>query len=126
MQARVIERVLAGEPTLAIMPTGAGKSLCYQLPAVALPGCCVVVSPLIALMHDQLRSARVLGIRAASLTSVDADWRETQDRLVAGELDLLYVAPGARLGRRLPQSAGTRPHQPVRDRRSTLRLRMGP
>jgi ATP-dependent DNA helicase RecQ len=93
VQAQVIDRVLAGQPTLAIMPTGAGKSLCYQLPAVALPGTCVVVSPLIALMHDQLRAARTLGIRAASLTSVDADWRETQDRLVAGELDLLYVAP---------------------------------
>ena len=93
VQRQVIERVLAGHATLAIMPTGAGKSLCYQLPAVALPGCCVVVSPLIALMHDQLRSARALGIRAASLTSVDADWRETQDRLVAGDLDLLYVAP---------------------------------
>ncbi len=93
VQAQVVERVLAGQGTLAIMPTGAGKSLCYQLPAVALPGCCVVVSPLIALMHDQLRSARTLGIRAASLTSVDADWRETQDRLIAGELDLLYVAP---------------------------------
>ncbi len=75
------------------LPTGRRKSLCYQLPAVALPGTCVVVSPLIALMHDQLRAARTLGIRAASLTSVDADWRETQDRLVAGELDLLYVAP---------------------------------
>lgn len=93
VQAQVVDRVLAGRPTLAIMPTGAGKSLCYQLPALALPGCCIVVSPLIALMHDQLRSARALGIRAASLTSVDADWRETQDRLVAGELDLLYVAP---------------------------------
>lgn len=93
VQAQVVDRVLAGKPTLAIMPTGAGKSLCYQLPAVALEGCCVVISPLIALMHDQLRSARALGIRAASLTSVDADWRETQDRLVAGELDLLYVAP---------------------------------
>ena len=93
VQRQVIERVLAGHATLAIMPTGAGKSLCYQLPAVALEGCCVVVSPLIALMHDQLRSARALGIRAASLTSVDADWRETQDRLVAGDLDLLYVAP---------------------------------
>jgi len=93
VQDKVVERVLAGRATLAIMPTGAGKSLCYQLPAVALPGCCVVVSPLIALMHDQLRAARALGIRAASLTSVDADWRETQDRLVAGELDLLYVAP---------------------------------
>jgi ATP-dependent DNA helicase RecQ len=53
----------------------------------------VVISPLIALMHDQLRSANALGIRAASLTSVDPDWRATQDRLVAGELDLLYVAP---------------------------------
>ncbi|MBN8819901.1 MAG: DNA helicase RecQ [Sphingomonas sp.] len=93
VQAQVVDRVLAGRPTLAIMPTGAGKSLCYQLPALALPGCCIVVSPLIALMHDQLRSARALGIRAASLTSVDGDWRETQDRLVAGELDLLYVAP---------------------------------
>ncbi len=93
VQEQVVDRVLAGEGTLAIMPTGAGKSLCYQLPAVALPGCCVVISPLIALMHDQLRSARALGIRAASLTSADADWRETQDRLIAGELDLLYVAP---------------------------------
>ncbi len=93
VQAQVIERVLDGRGTLTIMPTGAGKSLCYQLPAVALEGCCVVISPLIALMHDQLRSARALGIRAASLTSVDTDWRETQDRLIAGELDLLYVAP---------------------------------
>tara|TARA_R110000782_G_scaffold117364_4_gene207713 strand:- start:24199 stop:25989 length:1791 start_codon:yes stop_codon:yes gene_type:complete len=93
VQEQVVDRVLGGHNTLAIMPTGAGKSLCYQLPAVAMEGCCVVVSPLIALMHDQLRSARALGIRAASLTSVDADWRETQDRLIAGELDLLYVAP---------------------------------
>jgi ATP-dependent DNA helicase RecQ len=93
VQEQVIERVLGGANTLAIMPTGAGKSLCYQLPAVAMPGCCVVISPLIALMHDQLRSANALGIRAASLTSADADWRETQDRFVAGELDLLYVAP---------------------------------
>ncbi len=61
VQAQVVDRVLAGQPTLAIMPTGAGKSLCYQLPAVALPGTCVVVSPLIALMHDQLRSARSTG-----------------------------------------------------------------
>jgi ATP-dependent DNA helicase RecQ len=89
----VVERVLAGAGTLAIMPTGAGKSLCFQLPAVALDGCCVVISPLIALMHDQLRSARALGIRAASLTSADSDWRETEDRLRAGDLDLLYVAP---------------------------------
>ncbi|MCI4591282.1 DNA helicase RecQ [Sphingobium sp. BYY-5] len=93
VQDQVVGRVMAGQPTLAIMPTGAGKSLCYQLPAVALDGCCVVVSPLIALMHDQLRAAQAVGIRAASLTSVDADWRETQDRLRGGDLDLLYVAP---------------------------------
>lgn len=93
VQEQVVGRVMAGQPTLAIMPTGAGKSLCYQLPAAALDGCCVVVSPLIALMHDQLRAANAVGLRAASLTSVDADWRETQDRLRGGELDLLYVAP---------------------------------
>lgn len=93
VQEQVIARGMAGLRTLAVMPTGAGKSLCYQLPAVAMEGCCIVISPLIALMHDQLRSARALGIRAASLTSVDNDWRETQDRLLAGDLDLLYVAP---------------------------------
>ncbi|MBX7501433.1 DNA helicase RecQ [Qipengyuania sp. YG27] len=92
-QEAVVARVLEGRSTLAVMPTGAGKSLTYQLPAVTLPGTCVVVSPLIALMHDQLRSARANGIRAATLTSVDADWRETQHAFRAGELDLLYVAP---------------------------------
>ncbi|EQB14082.1 DNA helicase RecQ [Sphingobium lactosutens] len=93
VQEQVVDRVMAGRPTLAIMPTGAGKSLCYQLPAAALDGCCIVVSPLIALMHDQLRAANAVGLRAASLTSVDQDWRETQDRLRGGDLDLLYVAP---------------------------------
>ena len=93
VQETVVSRVLAGQHTLAIMPTGAGKSLCYQRPAVAMDGCCVVISPLIALMHDQLRAAEAVGIRAASLTSVDTDRWETQRRLCAGELDLLYVAP---------------------------------
>jgi len=92
-QAEVVERVLAGRSTLAVMPTGAGKSLTYQLPAILLEGTCVVISPLIALMHDQLRAARANGIRAATLTSADADWRETQDALRQGALDLLYVAP---------------------------------
>ena len=55
VQQTVIARVLAGERTLAVMPTGAGKSLCYQLPALALDGTCIVISPLIALMHDQLQ-----------------------------------------------------------------------
>jgi ATP-dependent DNA helicase RecQ len=93
VQADVVDRVLAGRSTLAVMPTGAGKSLTYQLPATMLPGTCVVISPLIALMHDQLRAARANGIRAATLTSADADWRETMDAYRAGTLDLLYVAP---------------------------------
>jgi ATP-dependent DNA helicase RecQ len=92
-QADVVARVMARARTLAVMPTGAGKSLTYQLPAVALDGCVVVVSPLIALMHDQLRGARAAGIRAASLTSVDADWAETRQRYRDGDLDLLYIAP---------------------------------
>jgi len=93
VQAQVVARVLSGERTLAVMPTGAGKSLCYQLPAVMLEGTCVVVSPLIALMHDQLRAAEAIGIRAATLTSVDENRAETVARFRRGELDLLYVAP---------------------------------
>jgi ATP-dependent DNA helicase RecQ len=92
-QAEVVERVLAGHSTLAVMPTGAGKSLTYQLPAVMLKGTCVVISPLIALMHDQLRSAEANGIRAATLTSADSNREETIERFRAGELDLLYAAP---------------------------------
>ncbi len=93
VQEQVIDRVMAGRDTLAIMPTGAGKSLCYQVPALARPGTALVISPLIALMHDQVRSANAVGIRAASLTSADASRAETISRLEAGELDLLYVAP---------------------------------
>ena len=93
VQEQVVARVLAGERTLAVMPTGAGKSLCYQLPAVMLEGTCVVVSPLIALMHDQLRAAQAVGIRAATLTSVDENRAETRGWFLDGELDLLYVAP---------------------------------
>ena len=93
VQADVVRRVLDGRSTLAVMPTGAGKSLTYQLPATMLPGTCVVVSPLIALMHDQLRSAEANGIRAATLTSADSDRARTVERFRAGELDLLYVAP---------------------------------
>jgi ATP-dependent DNA helicase RecQ len=93
VQAKVVARVLAGQSTLAVMPTGAGKSLTYQLPATMLRGTAIVISPLIALMHDQLRAARANGIRAATLTSVDTDWRETMDAFRSGELDLLYVAP---------------------------------
>jgi ATP-dependent DNA helicase RecQ len=93
MQQLVVDRVLAGRRTLAVMPTGAGKSLCYQLPAVMMDGTCIVISPLIALMHDQMRAADAVGIRAATLTSADDNRAETIDRFRAGALDLLYVAP---------------------------------
>jgi ATP-dependent DNA helicase RecQ len=93
VQQQVVDRVMAGQSSLAVMPTGAGKSLTYQLPAVMLRGTCVVISPLIALMHDQLRSAQANGIRAASLTSADFDREATIERFREGELDLLYVAP---------------------------------
>jgi ATP-dependent DNA helicase RecQ len=93
VQEQVIGRVLARQHTLAVMPTGAGKSLCYQLPAIAREGTALVISPLIALMHDQIRSANAIGLRAASLTSADADRDRTVERLKNGELDLLYVAP---------------------------------
>ncbi|MFL0355528.1 DNA helicase RecQ [Erythrobacter sp. GH1-10] len=92
-QEAVVARIMEGQHTCALMPTGAGKSLCYQLPAVARPGTAIVVSPLIALMHDQIRAAEAVGIRAASMTSADADNAATAQALRSGELDLLYVAP---------------------------------
>lgn len=92
-QEQVVTRVLQGKRTLAVMPTGAGKSLCYQLPAVIMDGTCIVISPLIALMHDQMRAADAVGIRAATLTSVDENRAETIARFRNGDLDLLYVAP---------------------------------
>ena len=93
VQEQVVARAMAGSHTLAVMPTGAGKSLTYQLPALARPGTGIVISPLIALMHDQVRSAEGFGIRAAALTSLSEDPRAIRDALRDGRLDLLYVAP---------------------------------
>ncbi len=93
VQLSVVNRVLAGQRTLAVMPTGAGKSLCYQLPSLMLDGTTIVISPLIALMHDQMRAAEAVGIKAATLTSVDENRAETIRRFRAGDLNLLYVAP---------------------------------
>ncbi|WP_420606582.1 DNA helicase RecQ [Novosphingopyxis sp.] len=92
-QEEVVSRIMRGQNTLAVMPTGAGKSLCYQIPALARHGTGIVVSPLIALMHDQMRAADSVGIKAATLTSVDENQAETMRRFRAGDLDLLYVAP---------------------------------
>ena len=94
-QARVIEHVTAGGSALVLMPTGGGKSLCYQLPALLRPGVGVVVSPLIALMKDQVDALRQLGVSAAylnsSLTLEQA--KDVEHELLTGRLKLLYVAP---------------------------------
>src|SRR5437868_4535685 len=94
-QQRVVEALLAGRSALAVFPTGAGKSLCYQLPALLLDGVTIVVSPLIALMKDQIDFLQRSGIAAARLdSSLDAaEQREIFDRFRAGALKLLYVAP---------------------------------
>ncbi|HEY0504864.1 MAG TPA: DNA helicase RecQ [Lysobacter sp.] len=94
-QAQIVEHVAGGGDALVLMPTGGGKSLCYQLPALLREGCALVVSPLIALMQDQVEALRQLGVRAAFLNStLDASAAADVERqLLAGELDLLYVAP---------------------------------
>src|SRR5450755_2168470 len=94
-QEDVVRAVLAGHDVLAVMPTGSGKSIGYQLPALLLPGMTLVVSPLIALMKDQVDELTRRGIRAAALHSGRTfDERDAAVRAArAGELDLLYVAP---------------------------------
>jgi ATP-dependent DNA helicase RecQ len=94
-QQAIVEQVTGGGDALVLMPTGGGKSLCYQVPALARPGTGVVVSPLIALMQDQVDALRALGVRAGFLNSTqDADERRlTEQEFLAGELDLLYLAP---------------------------------
>src|SRR5882672_1108656 len=94
-QADVVSRLLEGRSTLAIFPTGGGKSLCYQLPALMLEGLTVVVSPLIALMKDQIDLLAGQGVDAARLdSSLDAnEVRAVSDLVLAGSLKLLYVAP---------------------------------
>ena len=94
-QAEIIDQVVTGGDALVLMPTGGGKSVCYQVPAIVRPGLGVVVSPLIALMHDQVAAMRLLGVRAAFLnSSLDAAGAaEVIRAMTSGELDLLYVAP---------------------------------
>ena len=113
-QEEIVRAVLAGQNALAIMPTGGGKSLCFQLPALCREGVTVVISPLIALMRDQVRALREAGVEAGALTSgnTDAETEEVFSALDEGRMKLLYMAPerlasGATLGllRRIGTSA---------------------
>ncbi|WP_029558490.1 DNA helicase RecQ [Xanthobacter sp. 91] len=94
-QRDIVEHVVAGGDALVLMPTGGGKSLCYQVPALVRPGTGIVVSPLIALMHDQVQALRQLGVKAAMLNSslAPGEGRQVERALAMGDLDLLYVAP---------------------------------
>ncbi len=95
LQRKIIENVLEGRDTLAVLPTGGGKSLCYEIPALIMPGLTIVVSPLIALMQDQVAQLESVGVEAVYLNS-SMDWDlycYTCDRVRRGEIKLLYVSP---------------------------------
>src|SRR4249919_3866238 len=94
-QEEIIGHVTNGGNCLVLMPTGGGKSLCYQLPALLREGCGIVVSPLIALMRDQVAGLVEAGVKAAALNSTltFAEASAVEARLIAGDLDLLYIAP---------------------------------
>lgn len=94
-QQEIIEQVIGGGDAVVLMPTGGGKSLCYQIPSLVRPGVGVVVSPLIALMQDQVDALRALGVRAGFLNSTQdlEERRLVEAEFLAGELDLLYLAP---------------------------------
>src|ERR1044071_6801925 len=94
-QKQVIDKVMSGQSALAVMPTGSGKSLCYQLPALALPGLTLVISPLIALMKDQVDQLNSMNLPATVINSTVSreQQRSRLEQAIAGRIKLLYVAP---------------------------------
>src|SRR5271156_4955148 len=94
-QHEIVDAILDGRDVLAVMPTGSGKSLCYQLPALIRDGLTVVVSPLIALMRNQVAQLRGYGVAAAALNSSNdaGENRAVLDKIARGDLRLVYVAP---------------------------------
>ncbi|MCB1740729.1 MAG: RecQ family ATP-dependent DNA helicase, partial [Gammaproteobacteria bacterium] len=94
-QAEIIDRTVQGQDSLVLMPTGGGKSLCYQIPSIVRAGAGLVVSPLIALMQDQVAALRQAGVAAAALNSslTPGEAAAVERALLAGELDLVYMAP---------------------------------
>ena len=126
-QHDVIEAALAGRDCLVLMPTGGGKSLCYQLPSLLRDGTGIVISPLIALMRDQVTALTQIGIRAAYLNS-SLGWHAQEqvlDDVAAGALDLVYVAPERLLQPRTLERLQRTADLADRHRRSALRLAMG-
>src|ERR1700761_2986073 len=110
-QGEIIDHVARGGDALVLMPTGSGKSLCYQIPALVRPGLAVVVSPLIALMQDQVAGLKEAGVRAEALNS-SQDWQDAQrieQKVRAGELDLVYLAPERLLTERCLELLGSVP-----------------
>jgi ATP-dependent DNA helicase RecQ len=100
LQAEVVTEILAGRDALAVLPTGGGKSVCYQIPSLMRPGVGLVISPLIALMSDQVLALRQLGVRAARLDSSlpPGERGDVLRAITAGELDLVYLAPEGLIG----------------------------
>lgn len=95
LQEEIIESVLAGNDTLALMPTGGGKSICFQVPAMQMEGVCIVISPLIALMKDQVENLKSKGIKAVAIFS-GMSYREIDsalDNCVYGDVKFLYMSP---------------------------------
>ena len=127
-QAQIVDHVAAGGDALVLMPTGGGKSLCYQLPALLRDGTAIVVSPLIALMQDQVEALRQLGVRAAFLnSSLDAgEAAGGRARAARRRARPALRRAGAPADAALPVAARPRAHRAVRDRRGALRLAVGP
>ena len=94
-QEKIIQEIIQGQDCFVLMPTGGGKSICYQIPALAMQGTAVVVSPLISLMHDQVQALKTNGIAAEELNSVNDANQDTMIRrkCMSGELKLIYVSP---------------------------------
>ena len=94
-QESIIRHVIAGTDALVLMPTGGGKSICYQIPALTMPGVAIIISPLISLMKDQVESLRANGIEAAALNSGNDSTADVviRRRCMAGEIKLLYISP---------------------------------